>query len=119
MISTNGGGGALEPREANIRAKPVLMEFDRTLALAEALIAERPLRASLTQCKSARGTGWNAASTGYITLSTIASAYRWGVPTLPGSLGLAPVVGGPPTISATSLLSGSISRMRSDNLMNR
>jgi hypothetical protein len=34
-------------REANIRAKPVLMEFDRILAQAEALTIERPLRTSL------------------------------------------------------------------------
>jgi hypothetical protein len=34
-------------REANIRAKPVLMEFDKIIARAEALSAERPLRMSL------------------------------------------------------------------------
>jgi hypothetical protein len=33
--------GTKDLREANIRAKPVLMEFDRTLARAEALIVER------------------------------------------------------------------------------
>jgi hypothetical protein len=39
--------GTKDLREANIRAKPVLMEFDRIIAKAEALIAERPLRTSL------------------------------------------------------------------------
>jgi integrase len=34
-------------REANIRAKPVLMEFDRILAQAEALTVQRPMRATL------------------------------------------------------------------------
>jgi hypothetical protein len=34
-------------REANIRAKPVLIEFDRTLAQAEALAVRRPMRATL------------------------------------------------------------------------
>ena len=34
-------------REANIRAKPVLIEFDRILAQAEALTVQRPLRATL------------------------------------------------------------------------
>jgi hypothetical protein len=34
-------------REANIRAKPVLMEFDRILARAETLTVQRPLRATL------------------------------------------------------------------------
>jgi hypothetical protein len=43
--------GTKDLREAKIRAKPVLMEFDRTLAAAEALIAERPLRDILTQAE--------------------------------------------------------------------
>src|SRR5271166_2378433 len=34
-------------REANIRAKPVLMDFDKIIAQAEALVAKRPLRTSL------------------------------------------------------------------------
>jgi hypothetical protein len=46
--------GTKDLREANIRAKPVLMEFDRTLARAEALIAERPVRASLAPAEIAR-----------------------------------------------------------------
>ena len=46
--------GTKDVREANIRAKPVLVEFDRTLARAEALIAERPVRASLTQAEIER-----------------------------------------------------------------
>jgi len=34
-------------REANIRAKPVLIEFDRILAQAEALTIQRPMRATM------------------------------------------------------------------------
>src|SRR5258706_9973927 len=34
-------------REANIRAKPVLIEFDRILAQAEALTIQRPMRTTL------------------------------------------------------------------------
>lgn len=40
--------GTKDIRQANVRAKPVLMEFDRVLARAEAMLADRPLRASLT-----------------------------------------------------------------------
>jgi hypothetical protein len=36
-------------REANIRAKPVLMEFDRILSRAETLLGNRPPRSTLTQ----------------------------------------------------------------------
>jgi hypothetical protein len=43
--------GTKDLREAKIRAKPVLMGFDRTLAAAEALVAERPLRDTLTQAE--------------------------------------------------------------------
>ncbi len=39
--------GTKDLREANIRAKPILMQFDRILAQAEALTVERPLRNSL------------------------------------------------------------------------
>jgi hypothetical protein len=46
--------GTKDLREANVRAKPVLMEFDRVLARAEALIAQKPLRASLTQAEIER-----------------------------------------------------------------
>src|SRR6202034_1945383 len=34
--------------EANVRAKPVQMEFDRLMAQAEAQLKERPLRTSIT-----------------------------------------------------------------------
>ena len=37
-----------DPKAARVRAVPVLMEFDRILAQAEALNAERPLRTSLS-----------------------------------------------------------------------
>ena len=36
-------------REANIRVKPVLVTFDQTLSRADALLADRPLRQSLSQ----------------------------------------------------------------------
>src|SRR5260370_20149577 len=41
-------------REANIRAKPVLMQFDRTLDRADALLADKPLRQSLSQTEIRR-----------------------------------------------------------------
>jgi hypothetical protein len=41
--------GTKDLREANIRAKPVLIDFDRTLARARALICEQPVRAALNQ----------------------------------------------------------------------
>jgi len=40
--------GTKDIREANVRAKPVLMAFDRILARAEGLLADRPMRTSLT-----------------------------------------------------------------------
>jgi hypothetical protein len=40
--------GTKDAREANIRSKPVLMEFDAILARAEALLEEVPLRTSLS-----------------------------------------------------------------------
>jgi len=40
-----------EKRDAERRAIPLLLEFDRILAQAEALIAERPLRQSLTEAE--------------------------------------------------------------------
>jgi Domain of unknown function (DUF6538) len=38
-----------DQKQAKIRAKPVMMKFDRVLAQAEALLAERPLRTSLSE----------------------------------------------------------------------
>lgn len=38
-----------DQKEAKVRAKPVMMKFDRVLAQAEALLAERPLRGSLSE----------------------------------------------------------------------
>jgi len=47
--------GTKDLREANIRAKPVLMEFDRTLARAKALTAEQPpARTNLTEIEIKR-----------------------------------------------------------------
>jgi Domain of unknown function (DUF6538) len=41
-------------RDANVRGKPVQMEFDRIIAKAEAQLKERPLRASLTDIEIKR-----------------------------------------------------------------
>ena len=38
-----------DQKQAKIRAKPVMMKFDRVLAQAEALLAEHPLRTSLSE----------------------------------------------------------------------
>jgi hypothetical protein len=38
-------------RQANIRAKPVLIEFDRILAQAETLTVQRPVRTTLEKCE--------------------------------------------------------------------
>src|ERR1700730_13425119 len=46
--------GTKDLREANKRAKAVLIEFDRTLERAEALGAERPLRDSLSAVEITR-----------------------------------------------------------------
>ena len=40
--------------EANVRAKPVLMEFDRIIALAEDQLRERPLRSGLSDIEIKR-----------------------------------------------------------------
>jgi integrase len=41
-------------REANVRGKPVQMEFDRIIATAEAQLKERPVRTSLTEIEIKR-----------------------------------------------------------------
>lgn len=41
--------GTKDQKQAKVRAKPVMMKFDRVLAQAEALLAERPLRTSLNE----------------------------------------------------------------------
>jgi len=41
--------GTKDLREANIRAKPVLMDFDRILARAKAILVEQPVRTTLSQ----------------------------------------------------------------------
>ena len=41
-------------REANIRAKPVLIEFDRILAQADALTVQRPMRTALEKREIAK-----------------------------------------------------------------
>jgi integrase len=46
--------GTKDLREANIRAKPVLMEFDRTLERARELLKEKPIRSSLSRFEIAR-----------------------------------------------------------------
>jgi hypothetical protein len=54
--------GTKDLREANIRAKPVLMGFDRVLAQAEELDKERPLRTSLAQAEIDRLAEYHFAS---------------------------------------------------------
>ena len=46
--------GTKDLREAKIRAKPVLMEFDRILERAEELLKAQPIRTSLTRIEIAR-----------------------------------------------------------------
>ena len=46
--------GTKSPHEANIRAKPVLMEFDRTIESARELLKQQPTRTSLTRVEIAR-----------------------------------------------------------------
>jgi hypothetical protein len=46
--------GTKDKREANLRAKPVLMEFDRILARAEALLSQTPLRSTLSRVEVER-----------------------------------------------------------------
>ena len=46
--------GTKSPREANIRAKPVLMDFDRIIESARQLAKEQPLRNSLSRVEIAR-----------------------------------------------------------------
>ena len=46
--------GTKELREANVRAKPVLMEFDAILARAGETLKQQPLRASLAPAEIAR-----------------------------------------------------------------
>ena len=50
--------GTKDLREANKRVLPVLMEFDRTLARAEMLVAERPLRTSLSKVEIKHMADW-------------------------------------------------------------
>ena len=50
--------GTKSARDANIRAKPVLMEFDRILAKAEALKAETPVRENLSPQDIQRIADW-------------------------------------------------------------
>jgi integrase len=51
-----------DPREANVRAKPVLMEFDRVLARAEELLQEMPLRTHLSDHEIERISAYHFAS---------------------------------------------------------
>ena len=50
--------GTKNLREANIRVKPVLVTFDQTLARADAFLADRPLRQSLSQPEITRMVEW-------------------------------------------------------------
>src|SRR5262249_54063651 len=55
--------GTKDQREAHIRAKPVLMGFDRLLADAAALMKQRPLRTTLAQAEIDRIAGYHFATT--------------------------------------------------------
>jgi integrase len=55
--------GTKDQKEAHIRAKPVLMGFDRVLADAAALIKQRPLRTSLAQAEIDRIAEYHLATT--------------------------------------------------------
>jgi hypothetical protein len=46
--------GTKSPYEANVRAKPVLIEFDRTIEQARGLLKEQPTRSTLTRIEIAR-----------------------------------------------------------------
>src|ERR1700730_1282113 len=46
--------GTKSAHEANIRAKPVLMDFDRIIESARQLVTEQPLRSSLSRVEIAR-----------------------------------------------------------------
>jgi integrase len=50
--------GTKDLREANKRVLPVIMEFDRTLARAETLVSERPLRTSLSKVEIKHMADW-------------------------------------------------------------
>jgi hypothetical protein len=54
--------GTKDPREANIRSKPVLMEFDRVLAKAATVLQEVPLRTNLTTNEIERIANYHFAS---------------------------------------------------------
>jgi hypothetical protein len=55
--------GTKDQREAHIRAKPVLMGFDRLLADAAALMKQRPLRTTLAQAEIDRIAEYHFATT--------------------------------------------------------
>jgi Domain of unknown function (DUF6538) len=46
--------GTKSAHEANVRVKPVLIEFDRTLAGAKELLKDQPTRTALTRIEIAR-----------------------------------------------------------------
>jgi hypothetical protein len=54
--------GTKSLREANIHAKPVLMDFDRTFERASALLVDKPLRGSLSRAEIRRITEYHFAS---------------------------------------------------------
>ena len=55
--------GTKDQREAHIRAKPVLMGFDRMLADAEALLKTRPVRTAIAQAEIDRIAEYHFATT--------------------------------------------------------
>jgi hypothetical protein len=46
--------GTKDEKQARVRAKPVMMKFDRILAQAEALLVEHPVRTELTEAEIKR-----------------------------------------------------------------
>jgi len=46
--------GTKDEQQAKVRAKPVMMKFDRILAQAEALLVEHPVRTELTEAEIKR-----------------------------------------------------------------
>jgi hypothetical protein len=52
-----------DEKRARVLSKPVMMEFDRILAKAETLVAERPMRTELTEAEISRCcSGWASAA---------------------------------------------------------
>src|SRR5262245_42465736 len=51
-----------DPREANVKAKPIMIEFDRVLARAAELLLDTPLTANLSEIEIGRIAAYQYAS---------------------------------------------------------